>query len=303
MRKIAVFISAFVLAAAFSACAGRQNEKAEYIGIEAARQSALTEAGVDEADAEFTVSGLDNRDGVFYYQIDFISGGNEYKYAVDALTGVIIGASISIQDSAADIDQHTSQDTANNVAQDNAYNAAQDSAYNDQYGSGNDVDENAEAGSAAGINTELGQSAFSGSEEIENGNIGVPLESEGAAESSSSGSALSENVPPESTQAYGAGHHGGDGYGTGSHNGGHGQMNGMGAGGYFSEDLISVDEVNDIVLKRVPGALADDIKLEMDHDDGRILYEGELIHDGIEFEFKIDAYSGSVIEWEAEFMD
>ncbi len=243
MRKIAVFISACVLAAAFSGCAGRQNEKAEYIGIEAARQSALTEAGVDEADAEFTVSGLDNRDGVFYYQIDFISGGNEYKYAVDALTGVIIGASISIQDSAQD-------------------------------------------------------AAFSGSEETKNGNIGVPLESEGAEESGSS-----ETAPPESTQAYGAGHHGGEGYGGGSHNGGHGQMNGMGAGGYFSEDLISVDEVNDIVLKRVPGASADDIKLEMDHDDGRILYEGELIHDGIEFEFKIDAYSGSVIEWEADFMD
>ena len=233
MRKIAVFISAFVLAAAFSACAGRQNEKAEYIGIEAARQSALTEAGVDEADAEFTVSGLDNRDGVFYYQIDFVSGSNEYKYAVDALTGVIIGASISIQDS--------TQDSAADTDQDDVQNAVQDTA--------------------------------------------------------------NDNTPPESTQAYGAGHHGMEGYGGGSHNGGHGQMNGMGAGGYFSEDLISVDEVNDIVLKRVPGASADDIKLEMDHDDGRILYEGELIHDGIEFEFKIDAYSGSVIEWEAEFMD
>ena len=233
MRKIAVFISACVLAAAFSACAGRQNEKAEYIGIEAARQSALTEAGVDEADAEFTVSGLDNRDGVFYYQIDFISGGNEYKFAVDALTGVIIGASISIQDS--------TQDSAADTVQDNEQNAVQDTA--------------------------------------------------------------NDNTPPESTQAYGSGHHGGEGYGGGSHNGGHGQMNGMGAGGYFSLVLISVDEVNDIVLKRVPGASADDIKLEMDHDDGRILYEGELIHDGIEFEFKIDAYSGSVIEWEAEFMD
>ena len=233
MRKIAVFISAFVLAAAFSACAGRQNEKAEYIGIEAARQSALTEAGVDEADAEFTVSGLDNRDGVFYYQIDFVSGSNEYKYAVDALTGVIIGASISIQDS--------TQDSAADTDQDDVQNAVQDTA--------------------------------------------------------------NDNTPPESTQAYGAWHHGGEGYGGGSHNGGHGQMNGMGAGRYFSEDLISVDEVNDIVLKRVPGASADDIKLEMDHDDGRILYEGELIHDGIEFEFKIDAYSGSVIEWEAEFMD
>ena len=233
MRKIAVFISACVLAAAFSACAGRQNEKAEYIGIEAARQSALTEAGVDEADAEFTVSGLDNRDGVFYYQIDFVSGSNEYKYAVDALTGVIIGASISIQDS--------TQDSAADTDQDDVQNAVQDTA--------------------------------------------------------------NDNTPPESTQAYGAWHHGGEGYGGGSHNGGHGQMNGMGAGRYFSEDLISVDEVNDIVLKRVPGASADDIKLEMDHDDGRILYEGELIHDGIEFEFKIDAYSGSVIEWEAEFMD
>lgn len=269
MRKIAVFISACVLAAAFSACAGRQNERAEYIGIEAARQSALTEAGVDEADAEFTVSGLDNRDGVFYYEIDFISGSNEYKYSVDALTGVIIGASISVQDSA--------QDNVQNAVRDTANNAVQDSANEDQYDSGNVVNETTESGN---ISSE-----------------------EAATENAVSGSGPFGNAPSESAQAYGTRHHGGEGYGAGMHNGEHGQMNGVGEGSYFSEDLISVDEVNDIVLKRVPGASADDIKLEMDHDDGRIVYEGELIHGGIEFEFKIDAYSGSVIEWEAEFMD
>mgnify|MGYP005802346853 CR=1 FL=1 len=54
------------------------------------------------------------------------------------------------------------------------------------------------------------------------------------------------------------------------------------------------------VLGRGPGAAAADGRLWLDEDDDRYQYEGQLIWDGMEYEFKIDAYSGSVLEWEAD---
>ena len=64
--------------------------------------------------------------------------------------------------------------------------------------------------------------------------------------------------------------------------------------------VLSEEEIRGIVQKRVPGAPAENIFLHLDEDDGRMEYEGTLFFDGMEYEFKIDAYSGSVTEWEAE---
>ena len=64
--------------------------------------------------------------------------------------------------------------------------------------------------------------------------------------------------------------------------------------------VLSEEEIRGIVQKRVPGAPAENIFLHLDEDDGRMEYEGTLFFDGMEYEFKIDAYSGSVTDWEAE---
>lgn len=50
----------------------------------------------------------------------------------------------------------------------------------------------------------------------------------------------------------------------------------------------------------MPGASGDDIMLHLKEDDGRMEYEGRLIYDNMDYEFKIDAYSGNLTEWEAE---
>ena len=41
-------------------------------------------------------------------------------------------------------------------------------------------------------------------------------------------------------------------------------------------------------------------ELELDEDDSRLIYEGELFYDNTEYEFQIDAYSGAVLEWESD---
>ncbi len=67
--------------------------------------------------------------------------------------------------------------------------------------------------------------------------------------------------------------------------------------------IISLSEASEIALGRVSGATSSNLKIKLDYDDGRQVYEGEIIYGGMEYEFKIDAYSGSVIEWSAESRD
>ena len=53
---------------ALSGCGdSRRTAAADYIGIDAAKEAALTDAGVSAGQADFSSAGLDNRDGVFYY--------------------------------------------------------------------------------------------------------------------------------------------------------------------------------------------------------------------------------------------
>jgi len=47
-----------------------------------------------------------------------------------------------------------------------------------------------------------------------------------------------------------------------------------------------------------PGAQLD--SLEMDEDDGMLLYEGDAWLDGQEYEFELDARTGRLLEWERD---
>ena len=55
-----------------------------------------------------------------------------------------------------------------------------------------------------------------------------------------------------------------------------------------------------IVLERVPGATESDVRMHLERDDGRDIYEGELIYDQVKYEFDIDAATGDVLQWEEE---
>lgn len=64
---------------------------------------------------------------------------------------------------------------------------------------------------------------------------------------------------------------------------------------------VSVDTAKQTVLARVPGATAADIReWEYDYDDGRAEYEGEIIYNGMEYEFTVDASTGKITEWKEE---
>ena len=60
---------------------------------------------------------------------------------------------------------------------------------------------------------------------------------------------------------------------------------------------ISLEEAKKIALAEVSGADSGDIvKAFEDHDDGRVEFDVEIHHDGMEHEFEIDAESGKIFD-------
>ena len=66
---------------------------------------------------------------------------------------------------------------------------------------------------------------------------------------------------------------------------------------------ISIESATQMVLDKVPGATSDQLRINLDYDDGISKYEGELRYEGFEYDFEIDANSGTFLEWKEEKQD
>ena len=68
-----------------------------------------------------------------------------------------------------------------------------------------------------------------------------------------------------------------------------------------SVEAISSDEAVQSALSRVPGAtVANVTEFNRDYENGRLEYEGEIHYNGYEYDFEIDADTGTVTKWEVE---
>ena len=64
---------------------------------------------------------------------------------------------------------------------------------------------------------------------------------------------------------------------------------------------ISWDDAREAALAKVPGAAAEHVvKLELDRDDGRAIYEVEIVYNAMEYEMEISAADGTILTFEAE---
>lgn len=63
---------------------------------------------------------------------------------------------------------------------------------------------------------------------------------------------------------------------------------------------VTLEEATAIALERVPGATESDIRIQLDRDDGVYKYEGDIIYEQREYDFEIDANTGTVLEWSEE---
>ena len=65
---------------------------------------------------------------------------------------------------------------------------------------------------------------------------------------------------------------------------------------------ITMEQAVQLVLERVPGATAEQVRIEEDYDDGRRTYEGEVYYNQAEYEFEITS-NGNFIEWSVDYND
>lgn len=65
--------------------------------------------------------------------------------------------------------------------------------------------------------------------------------------------------------------------------------------------LIGAEKAKSIALSKLPGATL--VEMELEYDDGRLHYKGELVRDHLEAEFEIDAYTGTILDWELDDRD
>ena len=63
---------------------------------------------------------------------------------------------------------------------------------------------------------------------------------------------------------------------------------------------VSMEEATATALAKVPGATENDIRIELERDDGRLIYEGNIIYQQMEYEFEIDTNTGEVLSWSEE---
>ena len=289
---VSVLTAGLICSAMFIGGCSSSSERsvADYIGIDAAQEAALSAAGISEADAEFSVSGLDSKDGTFFYEVSFTSGDKSYSYDIDALTGVVIEEAISpIEDGSAQASSGRPQGGGSNglISREEAESIALSDA-------------GLEASEAARLRSELDR---------DDGWMIYEVEFYGP-----DGLEYDYAINAETGEIVASGFDMDDDHywlsklqnGTGAGNGGNGNAYGNGNGGQGAGSTaasISEDDAAAIALERVPGAAANDLRIHLDHDDGRLVYEGEIVYDRMEYEFKIDALSGSILEWESERWD
>ena len=72
----------------------------------------------------------------------------------------------------------------------------------------------------------------------------------------------------------------------------------------YGNAKITPAQAKKIALSRVPGATeANIVKLQLDYEHGRLVYEGNMYFKNVEYEFDIDANTGDIVKWEMEMKD
>ena len=276
MRKKWIFTgAAFALAMTLTGCRDNaaasipqqsSQEQTQMIPMEEAQEAALKAADIVAADADISATTLSEVAGVACYKVEFTSGEYAYAYTINAETGAVMEMSSQEQNAQA---SGTQTETADPAAPAPAQNAT---------GTGT-VDEAAaqkialeHAGVKAAdatitkskLDYEDGRQVY----DIEWYAGGAKYDYEIAADTGE----IISSAYEEKT---------------------------MGADS--KNVTVSEADAKKTALDRVSGATDKDLyEWKLDYDDGRPEYEGKIIYGGTEYEFTIDAATGSVMEWDAE---
>lgn len=268
--------TALMLAAALAGCGNTPAaDQAAKISMEQAQEAALDAANIDAADADISSSTLSEVAGVTCYKVAFTSGDHTYAYSINAENGEVLEASYRDKNA-----------------------APADSAQTDATASGVTT---TPAQTAPNTNTSVGAVDEAKAQEIALAHAGVK-----AADATITKSKLDyddgRQVYELEWYANGAKYDYEIAVATGEIvNSGYEAKTVVGTG---SSVTVSEADAKKTALSRVSGATEKDIyEWKLDYDDGRPEYEGKIIYGGTEYEFTIDATSGTVTEWDAESLN
>ena len=297
-RKTAVIVMGVVTALTMTACSMIPSAKASYISMDAAQSKALNAANVDAANVESSSAQMGDVGTTTCYEVQFVSDGYTYYYAVNATDGEIVKVTktpvgeepIQAQpEQTTDASASQTGETTPSTATGNQNNTATTKPTAGQTtttpaANGQITLEQAKetALKHAGLKADA-VTFVKAEQDYENGKLVYEVEfvtNDGGKIveydyeiDAATGSVVSYDYDAENyVSAKGA-------------------------------TTVSVDEATakQTVLNKVPGATAANIyEWKLDFDDGRWEYDGKIVYNLMEYDFTVDASSGAVTEWGVE---
>ncbi len=297
-RKTAVIAMGVVTALTMTACSMIPSAKASYISMDAAQSKALNAANVDAANVESSSAQMGDVGTTTCYEVQFVSDGYAYYYAVNATDGEIVKVTktpvgekpIQAQpEQTTDASASQTGETTPSTATGNQNNTATTKPTAGQTtttpaANGQITLEQAKetALKHAGLKADA-VTFVKAEQDYENGKLVYEVEfvtNDGGKVveydyeiDAATGSVVSYDYDAENyVSAKGA-------------------------------TTVSVDEATakQTVLNKVPGATAANIyEWKLDFDDGRWEYDGKIVYNLMEYDFTVDASSGAVTEWGVE---
>ena len=276
MRKKWTFtVAAFALAMTLIGCRDNaaasipqqsSQEQTQMIPMEEAQEAALKAADIVAADADISATTLSEVAGVACYKVEFTSGEYAYAYTINAETGAVMEMSSQEQNAQA---SGTQTETADPAAPAPAQNAT---------GTGT-VDEAAAQKIAlehAGV--KAADATITKSKlDYEDGRQVYDIEWYAG------GAKYDYEIATDTGEIISSAY----------------EEKTMGADS--KNVTVSEADAKKTALDRVSGATDKDLyEWKLDYEDGHPEYEGKIIYGGTEYEFTIDAATGSVMEWDAE---
>ncbi len=239
---------------------------ASSIGEARAREVALQHAGLSSSQVSFLQTKLDWENGRQVYEVEFYSGNKEYDYEIDAASGAIVSYDFDIENytiPSTSTPSTPSTSTSNSSTGLIGEAKAREIALNHA---------GLTASQVSFVQTKLDWENGRQVYEVEfySGNKEYDYEIDAASGAIRSYDFDIENYTIPSTSASAS---------NGSY--------------------ISREKAQQLAQAKAPGATL--VKLELDYDDGRAVYEGELRDGRMEYEFEIDASTGNFIKWNQDW--
>lgn len=265
--------TALMLAAALAGCGNAPAaDQAAKISMEQAQTAALEAANIDAADADISSATLSEVAGVTCYKVAFTSGDHTYAYSINAENGEVLEASYRDKN-AAPADSTQTDTTASGATTTPVQTTPSTNA------STGTVDEaKAQEIALAHAGVKAADATITKSKlDYDDGRQMYEIEWY------ANGAKYDYEIAVATGEIVNSGYEAKTVVGTGN------------------SATVSEATAKQTALARVSGATEKDIyEWKLDYDDGRPEYEGKIIYGGTEYEFTIDATSGTVTEWDAE---